>query len=254
MKGTSKQHNVTPTQSHLSLTDICQRTLRLANLPLAPCALHRWEQVHTEWNTTPTCRALQTLWTGFDLPAAPSSNSGLARGHRWFGEALLWKPAQLMHDNAKPCVAEVCQWQLLHDEGIDANGWSVPQILVQHFILIWFIMSRSIRRQCHVAQQAVLELLTDTWIQLWEEMCQETIGHLIRSLSRPHTHYWTLFWLFLWKFHWRWINLYSECPFLFSELESESVLFAKHQTRNYIPVGFISGYFVQACIKGWREP
>ena len=55
----------------------------------------------------------------------------------------------LMHDNARPHVAEVCQ-QFLHDEGIDAMDWSAPKLNpIEH---IWNIMSRSIHQR-HVAPQ-----------------------------------------------------------------------------------------------------
>jgi len=63
----------------------------------------------------------------------------------------------LMHDNARPHVAEVCQ-QFLHDEGIAAMDWPArsPDL------------TRSIHQR-HVAPQTVQEL-TDALIQVWEEI------------------------------------------------------------------------------------
>ena len=61
----------------------------------------------------------------------------------------------LMHDNARPHVAEVCQ-QFLHDEGIDAMDWPARSPELTHSI-----------NQHHVAPPTVQEL-TDALIQVWE--------------------------------------------------------------------------------------
>ena len=102
----------------------------------------------------------------------------------------------LMHDNARPHVAQVCQ-QFLHDEGIDAMGWPAHSPDLNPIKHIWAIMSHSIHQR-HVAPQTVQEL-TDALIQVWEEIPQENIRRLIRSMPRRcreviqarggHTHY-----------------------------------------------------------------
>lgn len=94
--------------------------------------------------------------------------------------ALLWKAAQLMHDSAKPCVAEVCQWQFLHDEGLDAIDWSACSAHQAHLV---HRVSRSIHQHCQVQER------TGTLIQVWELMRPETFGHFTRILTHTHTHY-----------------------------------------------------------------
>ena len=102
----------------------------------------------------------------------------------------------LMHDNARPHVARVCQ-QFLHDEGIDAMDWPARSTDLNPIEHLWDIMSRTIRRR-HVAPQTVQEL-TDALIQVWEDIPQETIRRLNRGMPRRcreciqarggHTHY-----------------------------------------------------------------
>lgn len=102
----------------------------------------------------------------------------------------------LMHDNARPHVARVCQ-QFLHDEGIDVMDWPARSPDLNPIEHIWDIMSRSIHQR-HVAPQTVQEL-TDALIQVWEQIPQENIRRLIRSMPRRcreciqarggHTHY-----------------------------------------------------------------
>ena len=102
----------------------------------------------------------------------------------------------LMHDNAHPHVARVCQ-QFLHDEGIDAMDWPARSPDLNPIEHLWDIMSRTIHRR-QVAPQTVQEL-TAALIQVWEEIPQENIRHLIRSMPRRcseciqarggHTHY-----------------------------------------------------------------
>ena len=102
----------------------------------------------------------------------------------------------LMHGNARPHVAEVCQ-QFLHDEGIDAMDLSARSTDLNPIEHILDIMSRSINQR-HVAPQTVQEL-TDASIQVWEEIPQENIHRLNRSMPRccrevlqaggGHTHY-----------------------------------------------------------------
>jgi len=59
----------------------------------------------------------------------------------------------LMHDKARPHVAEVCQ-QFLHDEGIDAMDWPVRSPDLNPMKHIWNFMSRSFHQR-HVAPQTV---------------------------------------------------------------------------------------------------
>ena len=54
----------------------------------------------------------------------------------------------LMHDNARPHVAEVCQ-QFLHDEGIDAMDRPARSPDLNRIEHIWDIMSRSIHQLHH---------------------------------------------------------------------------------------------------------
>ena len=102
----------------------------------------------------------------------------------------------LMHDNARPHVARVCQ-QFLYVEGIDAMDWPARSPDLNPIEHLWDIMSRTIRQR-NVAPQTVQEL-TAALIQVWEEIPQETIRRLIRSMPRRcreciqarggHTHY-----------------------------------------------------------------
>uniref|UniRef100_A0AAZ3P8U8 Transposase n=1 Tax=Oncorhynchus tshawytscha TaxID=74940 RepID=A0AAZ3P8U8_ONCTS len=205
---------------------ICQRTPRLENSPLAPCALHRGKQVHTEHvtesgdvveNVSAACNILQhdrfgggsvMVWGGISLGGRTALHV-LARGSltaiRYRDEILrpLVRPYAgavgpgflLMQDNARH-VAGVCQ-QFLQEEGIDAMDWPARSPDLNPIEHIWDIMSRSIHQR-HVAPQTVQEL-ADALVQVWEEIPQETIRHLIRSMPwhcreviqarGGHTHY-----------------------------------------------------------------
>uniref|UniRef100_A0A670XN32 Tc1-like transposase DDE domain-containing protein n=1 Tax=Pseudonaja textilis TaxID=8673 RepID=A0A670XN32_PSETE len=55
----------------------------------------------------------------------------------------------LMHNNARPHVAGVCQ-QFLQDEGIDAMDWPARSPDLNPIEHIWDIMSRSIHQLCLV--------------------------------------------------------------------------------------------------------
>lgn len=87
----------------------------------------------------------------------------------------------LMHDNARPHVAQVCR-RFLNYEGIDAMDWPSCSPDLNPIEHIWDLMSRSIHQR-HDAPQTVQEL-THALIQVWEEIPQETIGNLIRSMPR----------------------------------------------------------------------
>ncbi|CAJ0958417.1 unnamed protein product [Ranitomeya imitator] len=127
----------------------------------------------------------QTLPVGSDLDASPNVNETpqdeiLRPIVRLYAGALC-SGFLLMHNNASPLVAEVCQ-QFLHDEGIDAMGWPACSPNLNPVEHIWDIMSRSMN-QHYVVPQADQEL-ADALIQVWEEIHQENILCLIWTMPR----------------------------------------------------------------------
>ena len=100
----------------------------------------------------------------------------------------------LMHDNARPHVAECVSSSWIMKAVMLWTGLPVPLNPIKH---IWDIVSRSIHQR-HVEPQTVQELI-DALIQVWEEIPQENIHRLTRSMPRRcreviqarggHTHY-----------------------------------------------------------------
>lgn len=207
----------TPSQSHLSPNDICQRTSRLSNLPV----LLTDESRFALNCMSPTWQSLETLWTVFHyLLHHPASvvwrwvSNGL--GRHFFGSQHSWWRLQALCgwsvSVAVPawwrhwCYWLVCVFPRSESSTLSTSGspcltLSSNNARLHHRLFrSWLILESRSRRGCVTRQLA-----------LSAGACPGFVGRSYRH--EEATHYWTLFWIILRDFHWRWINLYSEFPF-----------------------------------------